>query len=201
MVNVLRQQPQQHRSGACCASQPAEEAFEPGADAPCGLADKGQSLQMLLPRVWRFALRLTGSTQLAETLVARTYSLAFRDGAMRTGDQLPFVQLLTILHAEWVQGMSSRRHMEPVDLTTAFHHTTSEKSSDEAKRIRVAVDQLADLQRSVLLMVEVEQLCLACAAAVVGIQPSQAQRYLRRGHRRVSELVTTGVRLGDRLND
>jgi RNA polymerase sigma-70 factor, ECF subfamily len=194
MANVLLRQSRQHPSNACDGSQPAEYGFERSTRSPGGVADKGSSLQTLLPRVWRFALRLTGSAQLAEALVARTYSLAFHDGAMRTDDQPPFVQLLTILHAEWVQGMLSRRHRELDDLTTSSHDKRSQKGYDEAKRILIAVDQLPDLQRSILLMVEVEQLCITWAAAVVGIRPSQAQLYLLQARRQVSDLITTGVR-------
>jgi RNA polymerase sigma-70 factor, ECF subfamily len=197
MVNVLLQPSRQHLSHVCCASQSAEHASERSTHAPGSLADKAQTLQTLLPRVWKFALRLTGSTQLAETLVARAYSLAFHDDAMRTDDLPPLVQLLTFLHAQWVQGMSSRRHIERAELTTTVHDTTSENGWDETHRIRLAVDQLPDLQRSILLIIEVEQLCVACAAAIVGIRPSQVQLYLLLAHRRVSELTTTGVRVDE----
>jgi RNA polymerase sigma-70 factor, ECF subfamily len=187
MIKVLRKLSQQ----CLCVTDAGHLNRTPIRKSESMPTDERLSLEMLLPRLWTFALRLTGSRRLAETLVMRTYARAFRNARARPDDQEPLVRLLTILHAEWVHGMSARRHQGLADLSIGLHGAPSQQEECAVPiRILGAVDRLPDPQRSILLMVHVESLTVECAAMVVGIQPSQAQRYLIDAYVRVGRLTS-----------
>lgn len=137
-----------------------------------------RTLPRLLPKLWAFALRVTGSPRDAEELVQQTCMRALersRQLAPRTDllcwiysiacriwlDELRTSRLRSRANGEWQGGPASE---------TAAHSVGGNPESDAFKQQIVdAVDQLPEPQRIVMLLIAVEGLGYREAADVLDI--------------------------------
>jgi RNA polymerase sigma-70 factor, ECF subfamily len=146
-----------------------------------------------LPRIWRFALRLSGSGSVAEELVQRTWSYALENQLPQDACQV--VSLMTILYSIWANDLGRPRvHVPWIDDigspdTTAIARCDTERV-ELFRRVVTIVDYLPEAERSVLLMVVVEGLKIQHAARVLGVGVKTAQTDLLRALGRVEEKLT-----------
>jgi RNA polymerase sigma-70 factor (ECF subfamily) len=145
-------------------------------------------LPALLPRLWRFALRLTRHHHDAQDLVQRTCLRALERQHQWQPQANAMPWLYTILHSIWLNEMRSRqlRAVDSLDgsgdsdddghrgLGVREHTLADERALDPAMRLHfsqvvAAVDALPQAQRVVMLLVAVEGLSYREAADVIGV--------------------------------
>ena len=130
-----------------------------------------------LPRLWRFALRLTKNQPDGEELVQRTCVRALEKRAQFAVGSMLLSWLFAIMHSVWLNEIRSAQR----------RHETSWDSQDEAAcalaiepslnpeqrlmfaQVIYAVDSLPEPQRAVMLLVAVEGLSYSETAATLGI--------------------------------
>ena len=158
-------------------------------------------LEEYAPRVYRFALRLSGSPQDAEDLAQETFLRAWRHrGRLREAGALR-VWLFTIAANLWRDRLR-RRKIEP----RAFEATSDEGRSlvapadvgpvdrEDLDRLTQAMDRLPPRQREVLHLHAWEELSLAEIAQVLGITVDAAKASLSLARRRMREWFAEGSR-------
>jgi RNA polymerase sigma-70 factor, ECF subfamily len=161
--------------------------------ADASLADQ---LPLMLPRLWTFALRVTGNPHKAEDLLKRAcltaleYSHAWRPG-------MPLLHwMFSIAYATWRNEMRTRSAPQHPcsDWDEAFMTTVicpSTGNSPEPfntplySRITRAVAQLPETQRIVMLLVEIEGLGYEDAAVVLGVPVSAVMTDLCRARQTI----------------
>jgi RNA polymerase sigma-70 factor, ECF subfamily len=129
----------------------------------------------LLPKMWRFALRLTQHHQDAQDLVQRTCVRALEREHQWNREGSPLSWLYAILHSIWLNEMRSRR-LHPVDSLSTDDDEEDQPLEDERaeslmffRQVVLAVDGLPEAQRVVMLLVAVEGLSYREAADVIGV--------------------------------
>jgi RNA polymerase sigma-70 factor, ECF subfamily len=136
-----------------------------------------RQLPELLPRLWRFALRLTRDRSDAEDLVQRTCLRALeRRWQCRPGTAL-LSWLFAIMHTIWLNEVRARQRRRESSLDWEDEWTEllpAVASSDPSVRmlyrqIVEAVETLPEAQRLVMLLVDVEGLSYKEAAAVLAV--------------------------------
>jgi RNA polymerase sigma-70 factor (ECF subfamily) len=159
------------------------------------LKSKGSAahLSAHLPRIWRFAVRLSGCGPVAEELVQRTWSYALEHQLPQDACQV--VSLMTILYSIWADDLGRPRvHVPWIDeidtSDTTVISLSDTKRVELFRRIATIVDDLPEAERSVLLTVVVEGLKIQHAARVLGVDVQAAQTDLLRALRRVEEKLT-----------
>jgi len=130
--------------------------------------------QGLLPRLWMFALRLSGDTYMAERLVERTYARVLEGATGPLPDSLPMVKLFAAMHSVWRAGLDrspfeiapyaqeDERRSPCADRTT---HPPDDESMDQ--RIVDAIESLPQTLRIPAILVLVEGLNYEDASAVL----------------------------------
>ena len=136
-----------------------------------------QELPALLPRMWRFALRLTCDTHDAQDLVQRACVRAlekqhqFQQGASAMG------WIFAIIHTIWLNEIRARtlqnRYNAPlpddIDDTLADPGACDPQTNLMHRQLLAAVDALPDAQRAVMLLVAAEGFSYAQAAHILDI--------------------------------
>jgi RNA polymerase sigma-70 factor, ECF subfamily len=155
-------------------------------NASGGAAD----LSAYLPRMWRFALRLSGSGSVAEELVQRTWSYALENELPQDGYQ--DVSLMTVLFSIWANdlGRSRVRGAWIDNISTTDATAISLSDAGLFRRLVSVVDDLPEAERSALIMVLVEGLDIEQAARVLGVDVNTAQGDLIEALKRVEEKLT-----------
>ncbi|MBV8147134.1 MAG: RNA polymerase sigma factor [Gammaproteobacteria bacterium] len=153
-------------------------------------------LPTLLPRLWRFALRLAGDPHDAEDLVQRACVRALeRQHQLQPGTST-LSWLFSIVHSVWlneVRAQQIRRHgsiqwsEELVD-TVADPTTPSPEAYTLHRQIISAVDRLPDAQRAVMLLVAVEGLSYREAAVALDVPIGTVMSRLARARQTIGEL-------------
>jgi RNA polymerase sigma-70 factor (ECF subfamily) len=146
-----------------------------------------------LPRIWRFALRLSGSSSVAEELVQRTWSCALENQLPQDG--CLDVSLMTVLFSIWTNDLGRPRVRGAWTDDIGTPDATVISLADMAsaglfRRLVTVVDDLPEAERSVLLTVVVEGLQIQHAARVLGVDVDTAQNDLLKALRRVEEKLT-----------
>ena len=134
-------------------------------------------LATLLPKLWRFALRLTRHPQDAEDLVQRTCVRALERVAQWQADASPLSWLYAILHSIWLNELASRRLRQVSSLTQdedREHDVIDPQSPDPEtalyfRQVVRAIHALPDAQRVVMLLVAVEGLSYREASEVLAV--------------------------------
>lgn len=163
-------------------------------------SDFAQSLIVLLPRLRRFGLALTGSADAADDLVQAACERALR----RRQDFLPGTRLdswmFRIMQNLWIDNrrQHARRGGQPDDDETLAGLPGSDgrratESAITLSRVLAAMDHLPDDQRAVLVAVCVEGLCYADAAALLDIPIGTVMSRLFRARRALSQTLDLAV--------
>jgi RNA polymerase sigma-70 factor (ECF subfamily) len=134
-------------------------------------------LPALLPRLWRFALRLAGNRHDAEDLVQRACVRALERRHQLQPGTSTLSWLFSIVHSVWLNEVRARQirshgsmqWSEELTATVADPAAANPEMSALYMEIIAAVDKLPDAQRAVMLLVAVEGLSYREAAAVLDV--------------------------------
>jgi len=153
-------------------------------------------LPKLLPRLWRFALRLTGDRHDAEDLVQRACVRALeRQHQLQPGTST-LSWLFSIVYSVWlneVRAQQTRRHgsihwTEELADTVPDPTTPSPETYTLHRQIIGAVERLPDAQRAVMLLVAVEGLSYREAAVALDVPIGTVMSRLARARQTIGEL-------------
>lgn len=135
------------------------------------------ALPALLPRLWRFALRLAGDRHDAEDLLQRTCLRALERRHQLQPGTSPLSWMFSIAHSVWLNEVRSRqiRNHDSMqwneDLLETLADTSALDPETDAlhRQILGAVARLPDAQRAAMLLVAVEGLSYREAAEVLEV--------------------------------
>jgi RNA polymerase sigma-70 factor, ECF subfamily len=164
-------------------------------------------LPTLLPKLWRFALRLTRHHDDAQDLVQRTCVRGLERQHQWHPEGSPLSWLYAIMHSIWLNEMRSRR-LHPVDSLSAGSDADEEDrpiADDRAadpqallffRQVVGAVEALPDAQRVVMLLVAVEGLSYREAADVIGVPVGTVMSRLSRARAVIGERFSDSPTVG-----
>ena len=153
-------------------------------------------LPALLPRLWRFALRLAGDRHDAEDLVQRACVRALeRQHQLQPGTST-LSWMFSIVYSIWlneVRAQQTRRHgsiqwSEELADTVADPAALSPETYTLHRQIISAVERLPDAQRAVMLLVAVEGLSYREAATALDVPIGTVMSRLARARQTIGEL-------------
>jgi RNA polymerase sigma-70 factor (ECF subfamily) len=153
-------------------------------------------LPALLPRLWAFALRLSGDQHDAEDLVQRACVRALERAHQLQPDTSPLSWMFSIVHSTWInevraRGVRSRWGMDwddsLLDTVADSNMRTPEENVMNGQIIK-AVEQLPETQRAVMLLVAVEGLSYGEAAEVLDVPVGTIMSRLSRARQAVGAL-------------
>ncbi|QBF33687.1 RNA polymerase sigma factor [Thalassococcus sp. S3] len=139
-------------------------------------SDRGlrQALPALLPRIWRFALALSGNPDTADELVQATCLRAIEKAEQfRTGTN-PLPWLLTICRSIWLNQLRAARIRANQSLDASPDLQIADPGADTetnifARQVFSKVMELPEAQRETVVLVYVEGFSYREAAAILDI--------------------------------
>ena len=145
-----------------------------GAMEPDGLSAE---LPALLPRLWRFALRLAGDRHDAEDLVQRACVRALERRSQLQPGTSTLSWLFSIVHSVWLNEVRARqiRSHGSMQWSEELADTVPDTGASNPEEYTLhqqvisAVEKLPDAQRTVMLLVAVEGLSYREAATVLDV--------------------------------
>jgi RNA polymerase sigma-70 factor, ECF subfamily len=177
---------------------PSSAAQHGAAAGPDALATL---LPSLLPRLWRFALRLARDRHDAEDLVQRACACALeRRQQLRPGGT-GLAWMFSILHSVWLNDVRARRMRSQTGLpwSEALEDTLADNSPGDPelnmlhRQVIEAVGVLPDAQRALLLLVEVEGLSYREAAEALDIPIGTVMSRLAQARLAIGESFGAGA--------
>jgi RNA polymerase sigma-70 factor (ECF subfamily) len=176
-----------------------------GAEPSARGAEDGLSaaLPALLPRLWRFALRLTADRHDAEDLLQRTCLRALERRHQLQPGTSPLSWMFSIAHSVWLNEVRSRQIRNHASLqwneelleTLADTSTPDPETDALHRQILGAVNRLPDAQRAVMLLVAVEGLSYREAAEALQVPIGTIMSRLARARLTIGETFSgTGNR-------
>jgi RNA polymerase sigma-70 factor (ECF subfamily) len=150
----------------------------------------------MLPRLWAFALRLSGDKHDAEDLVQRACLRALERAHQLQPDTSPLSWVFSIVHSTWInelraRSVRSRSGMEWNDefLETVADPDARDPESDMMRsQVLKAVEQLPEAQRDVMLLVAVEGFSYKEAADVLDVPIGTVMSRLSRARQAIGAL-------------
>jgi RNA polymerase sigma-70 factor (ECF subfamily) len=135
------------------------------------------ALPRLLPRLWRFALRLAGDQHDAQDLVQRACARALECRHQLRPGTSPLSWVFSIVHSVWLNEMRARQIRDRASLAWAEELANSlagpvglnPEMDLLHQRIIAAVSRLPDAQRGVMLLVTIEGLTYQEAAEALDV--------------------------------
>jgi RNA polymerase sigma-70 factor, ECF subfamily len=167
----------------------------PSADGMPACDDLTHALPDLLPRLWRFAVRLTGDPHAAEDLVQRGCVRALeRRHQLKPGTSARS-WMYSILHSVWLNEIRARqiRQHASMQWSDELAETVPDESGADPERdlmhrqVIQAVERLPDAQRAVMLLVAVEGLSYREAAEALEIPVGTVMSRLARARLTIGE--------------
>lgn len=159
------------------------------------MADAETLLEPLIPALRRYAYALLRDHDAADDLVQDTLERALSRWSLRRSDGDLRAWLFTIQRNLYVsalrQGQRRGPHVE-LDASTTPSSAAQQENALEVQDILVALDQLPEEQKSLLLLVGVEDLSYDDAAKVMGVPAGTVMSRLSRGRQRLRALLETG---------
>lgn len=159
------------------------------------MADAEALLEALIPALRRYAYALLRDHDAADDLVQDTLERALSRWSLRRSDGDLRAWLFTIQRNLHISALRQDRrrgpHVELDEGTTPRAAATQEHGS-EVQDILAALDQLPEEQKSLLLLVGVEDLSYDDAAKVMGVPIGTVMSRLSRGRQRLRALLETG---------
>ena len=159
------------------------------------MADAEALLESLIPALRRYAYALVRDHDAADDLVQDTLERALSRWSLRRRDGDLRAWLFTIqrnLHVSARrQGQRRGAHVELDEATSPSTHAQQE-SGLEVQDILTTLDQLPEEQKSLLLLVGVEDLSYDDAAKVMGVPVGTVMSRLARGRQKLRALLETG---------
>jgi RNA polymerase sigma-70 factor (ECF subfamily) len=153
-------------------------------------------LPTLLPRLWRFALRLAGDRHDAEDLVQRACVRALeRQHQLQPGTST-LSWLFSIVHSIWLNEVRAQqtRRRGSIQWSDELADTVADPAAPNPetyalqRQIISAVEGLPDAQRAVMLLVAVEGLSYREAATALDVPIGTVMSRLARARQTIGEL-------------
>jgi RNA polymerase sigma-70 factor, ECF subfamily len=160
------------------------------------VAELSALLPSLLPRLWAFALRISGNQHDAEDLVQRACVRALERAHQLEPGTAPLSWMFSIVQSTWLNELRARsvRSRSGIEWDDGLLETvpdpsakTPEEQAMNAQIIR-AVQQLPEAQRVVMLLVAVEGLSYSEAAEVLDVPIGTIMSRLSRARRAIGAL-------------
>jgi RNA polymerase sigma-70 factor, ECF subfamily len=178
----------------------SEPGLRSGAMEQNGLSAE---LPALLPRLWRFALRLAGDRHDAEDLVQRACVRALERRRQLQPGTSTLSWLFSIVHSVWLNEVRARQirshgslqWSEELADTVADAGASNPELYTLSQQIISAVEKLPDAQRTVMLLVAVEGLSYREAATVLDVPIGTVMSRLARAR------LTIGVSFGTSVGE
>ena len=159
------------------------------------MADAEALLEPLIPALRRYAYALLRDHDAADDLVQDTLERALSRWALRRSDGDLRAWLFTIQRNLYVsalrQGQRRGAHVE-LDEATTPSTAAQQQSGIEVQDILATLDQLPEEQKSLLLLVGVEDFSYDDAARIMGVPLGTVMSRLSRGRQRLRALLETG---------
>ena len=160
-----------------------------GTDLPAMLPD-------MLPRLWAFALRLSGDQHDAEDLVQRACLRGLERAHQLQPDTAPLSWMFSIVHSTWINALRARsvRKRSSMDWDDDFLENLPDPVDKGPEmqlmhgQIISAVERLPEAQRVVMLLVAVEGLSYQQAAEVLDVPIGTVMSRLSRARQAVGAL-------------
>lgn len=143
-----------------------------------------------IPRLRRYARALVGDRMLADDLVQDTLERALaKHHLWRPGSDLR-AWLFSIMHSVYVNQVRARKPLAaPLDESRERGSSTDGPDRLEIRDLELALAQLPEEQRAVVLLVGLEELTYADAARALGIPIGTVMSRLARGRERLRQLL------------
>jgi RNA polymerase sigma-70 factor (ECF subfamily) len=180
-------------------SQPAESLQPKEVTAQSRVS---ADLPALLPRLWRFALRLAGDRHDAEDLVQRACVRALERRHQFQPGTSTLSWLFSIIHSVWLNELRARniRNHGSMQWTEELADTVADPAACNPEvytlhqQIISAVEKLPDAQRTVMLLVAVEGLSYKEAASVLDVPIGTVMSRLARARLTIGESLSSSGR-------
>jgi len=159
------------------------------------MADPGPLIEPHIPALRRYAFALLRDRDRADDLVQDTLERALSRWLLRRADGDVRAWLFTILRNQHVSRWRSDRRRGPtVDLDEAAMPGVAarQETALEVHDVLAAMDQLPEEQKSLLLLVGVEDFSYDDAARILGMPIGTVMSRLSRARQRLRSLVETG---------
>ena len=159
------------------------------------MADAEALLEPLIPALRRYAYALVRDHDSADDLVQDTLERALSRWSLRRSDGDLRAWLFTIQRNLYISSLrQDRRRGTHVELDEATTPSTAaaQESGIEVQDILAALDQLPEEQKSLLLLVGVEDFSYDDAAKIMGVPAGTVMSRLSRGRQRLRALLETG---------
>ena len=157
------------------------------------MADPGPLIEPHIPALRRYAFALLRDRDRADDLVQDTLERALSRWLLRRADGDVRAWLFTILRNLHVSRWRSERRRTIVDLDeTAVGVPARQEAALEVHDVLLAIDQLPEEQKSLLLLVGVEDFSYDDAARILGMPIGTVMSRLSRARQRLRALVETG---------
>jgi RNA polymerase sigma-70 factor (ECF subfamily) len=162
-------------------------------------ADLPGMLPEMLPRLWAFALRLSGDQHDAEDLVQRACVRALERAHQLQPDTSPLSWMFSIVHSTWINELRARsvRKRSSMEWDDDFLENVADPvdRGPEAQlmhgQVISAVERLPEAQRVVMLLVAVEGLSYQEAADALEVPIGTVMSRLSRARQAVGALLGT----------
>src|SRR5262249_55335865 len=161
------------------------------------------TLPALLPRLWRFAIRLAGDPHDADDLVQRSCVRALERRHQLEPGTAPLSWMYRIVHSVWMNELRARRirNRSSAEWTDELADTIPDRSGATPeidllhRQIVAAVEGLPDAQRTVMLLIAVEGLSYREAAEILEVPLGTVMSRLARAR------LTIGQSFGSQKSD
>jgi RNA polymerase sigma-70 factor (ECF subfamily) len=147
--------------------------------------------QRWIPRLRRYAYALTGNRANADDLIQDTLERAWRKRALwQPGTDLR-AWLFTVMHNVHASAARTARPLETLDddEVAGVSAPHAAESGAELAELHAALGRLSEEQRQVILLVGLEQMSYAEAAAVLGVPIGTVMSRLSRGREQLRLLL------------
>ena len=160
-----------------------------------------KELPTLLPRLWRFALRLAGDRHDAEDLVQRACVRALERRHQLQPGTSTVSWLFSIVHSIWLNEVRARqiRNHGRLQWSEELADIVADTAAPDPEtytlhqQIISAVERLPDAQRSVMLLVAVEGLSYREAAIALNVPIGTVMSRLARARQTIGESFSARV--------
>ena len=159
------------------------------------MADPGALLEPLIPALRRYAYALLRDHAAADDLVQDTLERALSRWLLRRPDGELRAWLFTILRNLHIDACrQDRRRGAHVEIDEADHRATAarQETALEARDVLAALEQLPEEQKSLLLLIGVEDFSYDEAARILGVPIGTVMSRLSRARQRLRSIVENG---------
>ena len=159
------------------------------------MADAEALLEPLIPALRRYAYALVRDHDAADDLVQDTLERALSRWTLRRSDGDLRAWLFTIQRNLHISSLRQDRRRGPhveLDESTTPSTAAPQESGVEVQDMLAALDQLPEEQKSLLLLVGVEDFSYDDAARIMGVPTGTVMSRLSRGRQRLRALLETG---------